>query len=296
MVDRTKYDSEDTTPKIDLWQAQLKAGLLSVEIFAMLGDSANAAKDQIKVLTPEDQLGGDQPERDRSSAAGLLGATNSRAEAKVSCKELRVIIRPCHCSVARTRRSSASDGRERSLVLFAYPWPDLQVARQTEQELRDIAWEFSRKVPKNVANVRDHRSSSAPRRSGQVSSIVWDPCAPHSEVRAGAEEQRGIVSATVVNGMNVAHQEKISGRDQLGHQRALNEREAQEQQLIIEQQAQMLDFLEREMASFKAEVLRLKRRRDARRAGHEPSLHAHRRAMACDFKRGRRKQLSPGIL
>lgn len=81
MVDRTKYDSEDTTPKIDLWQAQLKAGLLSVEIFAMLGDSANAAKDQIKVLTPEDQLGGDQPERDRSSAAGLLGATNSRAEA-----------------------------------------------------------------------------------------------------------------------------------------------------------------------------------------------------------------------
>ena len=71
---------------------------------------------------------------------------------------------------------------------------------------------------------------------------------------------------------------------------------AQEQQLIIEQQAQMLDFLEREMASFKAEVLRLKRRRDARRAGHEPSLHAHRRAMACDFKRGRRKQLSPGIL
>lgn len=131
-----------------------------------------------------------------------------------------MIIRPCHCSVARTRRSSASDGRERSLVLFAYPWPDLQVARQTEQELRDIAWEFSRKVPKNVANVRDHRSSSAPRRSGQVSSIVWDPCAPHSEVRAGAEEQRGIVSATVVNGINVApaacvnvaHQEKISGR------------------------------------------------------------------------------------
>ena len=32
----------------------------------MLGDSAKAAKDQLRVLIPEDELGGDQPERDLS--------------------------------------------------------------------------------------------------------------------------------------------------------------------------------------------------------------------------------------
>ena len=79
MVDRTKYDSEETTPKIalrqifgrlslktELCKSAAKAGLLSVEIFAMLGDSAKAAKDQIRILIPEDELGTDAPERDLS--------------------------------------------------------------------------------------------------------------------------------------------------------------------------------------------------------------------------------------
>ena len=79
MVDRTKYDSEDLTPKIalrqifgrlslkaELCKSAAKAGLLSVEIFAMLGDTAKAAKDQLRVLIPEEELGTDQPERDLS--------------------------------------------------------------------------------------------------------------------------------------------------------------------------------------------------------------------------------------
>ena len=77
MVDRTKYDSEEKTPKIalrqifgrlnlksELCESAANAGLLSVEIFAMLGDSARAAKDQIKILIPEDELGSTAPERD----------------------------------------------------------------------------------------------------------------------------------------------------------------------------------------------------------------------------------------
>ena len=96
MVDRTKYDSEELTPKIGLRQifgrlslkselckSAAKAGLLSVEIFAMLGDSAKAAKDQLRVLIPEDELGGDQPEERsilyaaRSSLVGMLGPPNT---------------------------------------------------------------------------------------------------------------------------------------------------------------------------------------------------------------------------
>ena len=77
MVDRTKYDSEEKTPKIalrqifgrlnlqsELCKSAANAGLLSVEIFAMLGDSAKAAKDQIKILIPDDELGSTAPERD----------------------------------------------------------------------------------------------------------------------------------------------------------------------------------------------------------------------------------------
>ena len=77
MVDRTKYDDEATTPKIalrqifgrlslksELCKSAAKAGLLSVEIFAMLGDSAKAAKEQIRILIPDDELGTDAPSRD----------------------------------------------------------------------------------------------------------------------------------------------------------------------------------------------------------------------------------------
>ena len=43
--------------------------------------------------------------------------------------------------------------------------------------------------------------------------------------------------------------------------------------------------------ALQAEVLRLKLRRETRRAETfaEHALHAHRRAVACDFKRGRQK-------
>ena len=74
MVDRTKYDSEEKIAlrqisgrlnlKSELCKSAANAGLLSVEIFAMLGDSAKAAKDQIKILIPEDELGSTAPERD----------------------------------------------------------------------------------------------------------------------------------------------------------------------------------------------------------------------------------------
>ena len=70
MVDRTTYTSEDRTPKIALRQifarhalsenlcrAAADNGLLTVEIFAMLGDSAAHAKEGIRALIPGDQLG-----------------------------------------------------------------------------------------------------------------------------------------------------------------------------------------------------------------------------------------------
>ena len=77
MVDRTTYDSEDRTPKIalrqifarhalseDLCRAAANNGLLSVEIFAMLGDSAAHAKEGIRALIPADQLGSTGGARD----------------------------------------------------------------------------------------------------------------------------------------------------------------------------------------------------------------------------------------
>ena len=77
MVDRTPYTDEAHTPKIALRQifgrrslreglcvAAANAGLLSVEVFAMLGDTAKKAKDTIKAMIPEGQLGGSQAERD----------------------------------------------------------------------------------------------------------------------------------------------------------------------------------------------------------------------------------------
>ena len=77
MVDRTTYASEDQTPKIALRQifarhglseqlcrAAADNGLLSVEVFAMLGDTAAHAKEGIKALIPADQLGAVQAERD----------------------------------------------------------------------------------------------------------------------------------------------------------------------------------------------------------------------------------------
>ena len=76
MVDRTTYADEAHTPKIALRQifgrqnlpsalclSAANAGLLSVEVFAMLGDTAQAAKDQLRALIPADELGADQAAR-----------------------------------------------------------------------------------------------------------------------------------------------------------------------------------------------------------------------------------------
>ena len=80
MVDRTTYTNDAATPKIALRQifgrlgvaqglckAAADAGLLSVEIVAMLGDTATAAKEQIKAMIPEDQLGDSAARRDLST-------------------------------------------------------------------------------------------------------------------------------------------------------------------------------------------------------------------------------------
>ena len=77
MVDRTGYLDEARTPKIalrqifarhalseDLCLAAANNGLLSVEVFAMLGDSASAAKEAIKALIPQDELGATTAARD----------------------------------------------------------------------------------------------------------------------------------------------------------------------------------------------------------------------------------------
>ena len=79
MVDRTTYTDEDHTPKIALRQIfgrlNLKqnlcklaadAGLLSVEVVAMLGDSAAAVKESINKLVPERDLGTDEASRELS--------------------------------------------------------------------------------------------------------------------------------------------------------------------------------------------------------------------------------------
>ena len=80
MVDRTTYTNDAATPKIALRQifgrlgvaqglckAAADAGLLSVEIVAMLGDTATAAKEQIKAMISEDQLGDSAARRDLST-------------------------------------------------------------------------------------------------------------------------------------------------------------------------------------------------------------------------------------
>ena len=70
MVDRTQYTDEAHTPKIalrqifgrlalrsELCKSAADAGLLTVEVFAMLGDAAGAVKDTLKGLIPTNQLG-----------------------------------------------------------------------------------------------------------------------------------------------------------------------------------------------------------------------------------------------
>lgn len=77
MVDRTTYTDEAHTPKLALRQifgrqglkselcvAAADAGLLSVEVFAMLGDTAAAAKTALRAIVPEHALGATGGERE----------------------------------------------------------------------------------------------------------------------------------------------------------------------------------------------------------------------------------------
>ena len=70
MVDRTVYADEAHTPKIALRQifgrmglrqalcrSSADKGLLSVEVFAMLGDTATAVKNTLKTMIPAAELG-----------------------------------------------------------------------------------------------------------------------------------------------------------------------------------------------------------------------------------------------
>lgn len=79
MVDRTTYTDEAHTPKIALRQIfgrlslrenlcklAADAGLLSVEVVAMLGDTAAAVKESIKTLVPQDALGANDAARELS--------------------------------------------------------------------------------------------------------------------------------------------------------------------------------------------------------------------------------------
>ena len=72
MVDRTVYADEAHTPKIalrqifgrlalrsELCRAAADGGLLSVEVFAMLGDTATAVKTSLQTLLPTATLGTD---------------------------------------------------------------------------------------------------------------------------------------------------------------------------------------------------------------------------------------------
>eukprot|EP00913_Durusdinium_trenchii_P033252 g31129.t1 len=77
MVDRTTYTDEAHTPKLALRQifgrqglkselcvAAADSGLLSVEVFAMLGDTAAAAKTALRAIVPDSSLGATVGERE----------------------------------------------------------------------------------------------------------------------------------------------------------------------------------------------------------------------------------------
>ena len=79
MVDRTTYADADHTPKIALRQifgrmglrealcrSSADKGLLSVEVFAMLGDTATVVKNTLKTMIPSAELGTDEAARELS--------------------------------------------------------------------------------------------------------------------------------------------------------------------------------------------------------------------------------------
>ena len=91
MVDRTAYTDEAHTPKIalrqifgrlalrsELCRAAANGGLLSVEVFAMLGDTATAVKTALQTLLPASALGTDAAAQELSlmqlAAVWQLGA------------------------------------------------------------------------------------------------------------------------------------------------------------------------------------------------------------------------------
>ena len=79
MVDRTTYSDEARTPKIalrqifgrlglrqELCKLAADSGLLSIEVVAMLGDTAAAVKESIKTLVDAAALGADEAARELS--------------------------------------------------------------------------------------------------------------------------------------------------------------------------------------------------------------------------------------
>ena len=77
MVDRTVYADEAHTPKIalrqifgrlslrtELCRAAADSGLLSVEVFAMLGDAAAAVKNALRTVIPTAALGANAAEQE----------------------------------------------------------------------------------------------------------------------------------------------------------------------------------------------------------------------------------------
>ena len=106
MVDRTQYTDLDHTPVIALRQifgrlglkeplckAAADAGLLKVEVFAMLGDQAAAVKSSIRAVIPEAKLG------------------SNAAEIELSLMQLAAVWHSCHALQGQfaTRRAMEED-------------------------------------------------------------------------------------------------------------------------------------------------------------------------------------------
>ena len=157
MVDRTAYADEAHTPKIalrqifgrlglrsELCRAAADGGLLSVEVFAMLGDTATAVKTSLQTLLPTATLGVDAASqelslmqlaavwhscllyRGSSPRTGLAWKkTRTRSQKWHRRITQRVPIALCHCAPGcdplRCQRTSQEVRRE-AQQRFSSPW------------------------------------------------------------------------------------------------------------------------------------------------------------------------------
>ena len=106
MVDRTVYADDAHTPKIALRQifgrmglpqalcrSAADGGLLSVEIFAMLGDTAQAVKTSLRTMIAEADLG------------------TTDAARELALMQLAAVWHACHASTRAVRHSACAHGR-----------------------------------------------------------------------------------------------------------------------------------------------------------------------------------------